>query len=85
MEPDDATKGKDVFNEKSPPVELMVASYIGIKSPTTALNLVNSTNIIANRYQIMPLTSMVNYHLTYFSVARKSRYVEMAHWIEATS
>ncbi|KAL7584568.1 hypothetical protein Lser_V15G44614 [Lactuca serriola] len=37
--PDDATKGKDVFNEKSPPVELMAASYIGIKSPTTVLNL----------------------------------------------
>lgn len=85
MEPDDATKGKDVFNEKSPPVELMAASYIGIKSPTTVLNLVNSTNIIANSYQIMLLTSMVNYHLTYFSVVGKSRYVEMAHWIEATS
>lgn len=24
-EPDDATKGKDVFNEKSPPLELMAA------------------------------------------------------------
>ncbi|KAL7607538.1 hypothetical protein Lser_V15G14768 [Lactuca serriola] len=35
-EPDDATKGRDVFNEKPPPDELMAASDIG-KSVTTSL------------------------------------------------
>nr|KAJ0193009.1 hypothetical protein LSAT_V11C800396420 [Lactuca sativa] len=42
-EPDDATKGRDVFNEKPPPDELMAASDIG-KSVTTSLpeNVVSS-------------------------------------------
>ncbi|PWA48018.1 cyclophilin71 [Artemisia annua] len=35
-EPEDATKGRDVFNEKPPPDELMAASDIG-KSVTTSL------------------------------------------------
>ncbi|XP_052627123.1 peptidyl-prolyl cis-trans isomerase CYP71-like [Lactuca sativa] len=35
-EPDDATKGRDVFKEKPPPDELMAASDIG-KSVTTSL------------------------------------------------
>ena len=42
-ERDDATKGRDVFNEKPPPDELMAASDIG-KSVTTSLpeNVVSS-------------------------------------------
>ena len=35
-EPEDATKGRDVFNEKPPPDELLAASDIG-KSVTTSL------------------------------------------------
>lgn len=35
-EPEDATKGRDVFNEKPPPDELLAASDIG-KAVTTSL------------------------------------------------
>lgn len=35
-EPEDATKGRDVFNEKPPPDELLAVSDIG-KSVTTSL------------------------------------------------
>lgn len=42
-EPEDASKGRDVFNEKPPPDELMAVSDIG-KSVTTSLpdNVVSS-------------------------------------------
>ena len=42
-EPEDATKGRDVFNEKPPPDELLAASDIG-KAITTSLpeNVVSS-------------------------------------------
>jgi hypothetical protein len=35
-EPEDATKGRDVFNEKPPPEELLSASDLG-KTATTSL------------------------------------------------
>lgn len=45
-EPEDATKGRDVFNEKPPADELLAVSDIG-KSVTTSL----PDNVVSNLYR----------------------------------
>lgn len=51
-EPDDPTKGRDVFNEKPPPDELLAVSDIG-KSITTSLpDNVVSCGVTWHIYQI---------------------------------
>ena len=55
-EPEDATKGRDVFNEKPPADELLAVSDIG-KSVTTSL----PDNVVS--YLCLPLKYVGNLHL----------------------
>lgn len=52
-EPEDASKGRDVFNEKPPPDELLAASDIG-KSVTTSLpdNVVSFQSIVCAYFKV---------------------------------